>query len=72
MQLLSLLGKKKASLIKVWLGHQHITAYQNFLKFTKRAEILKGDALRFSMFDFCTVYVTYAHTSDHSYCLFVG
>ena len=64
--------RKKKSLIKVWRGHQHIIAHQNFLKFTKRVEILKGDALRFSKFDFCTVSVTYAHTSDYSYPLFVG
>lgn len=50
--------KKKESLIKVWRGHQHITAHQNFLKFTKRVEILKGDALWFSKFELCTVCVT--------------
>ena len=50
-------------LIKVWLGHQRINAYQNFLKFTKKVELLKGDALWFSKFELCTVYVTYTQFS---------
>ena len=55
---------------KVWLGHQRINAYQNFLKFTKKVE-LKGDALWFSKFEFCTVYVTYTQFSFfHLGCFF--